>query len=1349
MDNLQLLDNFITGRVEPHIYAFTTDAIPGYLKVGDTYRPVSVRLKEWKKHFPDLVKAFEETAAVTPDIFFRDFSVRQFLELGLGKHRLTPGELPAETYYSKEFFKDTKVPELEAAIHDIRRNHQDGGHRYQYYHAGTNLPEVHTYASSGWWEPRPMQAETVRNFKAAVGKGRTNLLMYAVMRFGKSFTALCCAKEMAAKTVLVVSAKADVREEWKKTVQSADNFREDYAFLTAEELNRDENAIKRELERERGVVIFLTLQDLQGESIKEKHREVFSRQIDLLIVDETHYGARAESYGKILRTAGYEKDVRDRYLDEDFVELEEAEEQLKALQVKITLHLSGTPYRILMGSEFSEEDIITFCQFSDIVKEQEAWDLKNDALPEGQQEEEWKNPYFGFPQMVRFAFAPSSSALALLESLKSSGITYAFSALLKPESLSKKKDGSHKRFVHEREVLELFEAIDGSRQDDGVLGFLDYDRIKEGKMCRHMVCVLPYCASCDALESLLVRHASSFKNLGQYKVINISDIDRQKQYKNVTAVKKAIADCEKNDQKTITLTVNRMLTGSTVEQWDTMIFLKDTASPQEYDQAIFRLQNQYIRKYENNAGETICYNMKPQTLLVDFDPHRMFVMQEQKSLIYNANTKAAGNGNLRQRMEEELRISPIITLNKNRIEQVTAVDILAEISRYSSSRGVRDEAQDLPVDTALFSIEEILREIERKAEIGSKGGLQTEAHRNDTDGTDLEEPEHGSDNAGRKEQETDTENEQAAGASQRDREAEIQSLENKFKTYYSRVLFFAFLTEETVSSLDDILACADSEDNTRIMRNLQLDGSVLELMRNHMNPFILNALDYKIQNINKLSHDDTVPSLDRALIAMNKFGKLSESEVTTPVNVAAKMLRLIPDSCFEELVKGERRILDLASKAGEFAIAICERCRQLGIPAEAVRGSVWSIPTSSVAYEFTRKMYQILGLSTETIAGKFHAYNLLNVVTADGKVDYKKIAGMLSQRKALSGIALDEGENGEGNKMLFNAVVGNPPYQESDGGAQASARALYPYFVNIARELAPDYVSVIIPTRWFAGGKHLDSFRTSMLNDVHIKELHDCLHPEEIFPDTNNRGGICYFLWDARYDNQRSGTRVVTHEAQGRYIVADRPLKTRDLDIFIRNSKALSILDKVIPDESTDVMSAHISPRRPFALDGNFTKSPEFYASSEDALVPIKCYGKARTVGYVERDLIKAHTEWIDRWKVYMPYANNIGTELNDDNQNTFIGEPESVCTETFLMAGHDLYLNEKMCRHLADYLRTKFARFLLSLAKISQHGTAKTYRFVPVQDFREEWTDERLYAKYSLTEEEIAYIEKSIKRMD
>ena len=333
--------------------------------------------------------------------------------------------------------------------------------------------------------------------------------------------------------------------------------------------------------------------------------------------------------------------------------------------------------------------------------------------------------------------------------------------------------------------------------------------------------------------------------------------------------------------------------------------------------------------------------------------------------------------------------------------------------------------------------------------------------------------------------------------------------------------------------------------------------------------------------------------------------------------------------------------------------------------------------------------------------------------------------------------------------MKFSAIVGNPPYQEADGGASASSRPIYPYFVNIARELAPEYVSIIMPTRWFAGGKGLDDFRKSMLDDKHIRELHDCLHPEEIFPNTNNRGGICYFLWDSQYDNEAvSSVKVVTHNEGGKIVESNRPMRTRDLDIFIRNSAALSILDKVVPDGDTDVMSNHISPRRPYGLDGNFVKTDKFKVSDSGMSDPIKCYGKAKAIGYIERANIPNHAEWIDCWKVYMPYANNIGTELNDDNQNTFIGEPNSVCTETFVAVGLEDNLNKKQCNNLANYLRTKFARFLLSLSKISQHGTSKTYRFVPVVDFSEEWTDEKLYAKYNLTQEEIDLIESSIKPM-
>ena len=174
--------------------------------------------------------------------------------------------------------------------------------------------------------------------------------------------------------------------------------------------------------------------------------------------------------------------------------------------------------------------------------------------------------------------------------------------------------------------------IDGSKEDEELLGFLDYDKIKEGKMCRHMVMVLPYCASCDAMEELISSNKDKFKNLGRYEIINISGVEARREYSKPDDIKRTIKECEEKNQKTLTLTVNRMLTGSTVEQWDTMLYFKDTSSPQEYDQSIFRLQNQYVRTLSSENG-FIKENLKPQTLLVDFDPNRLFRMQEQKSLL--------------------------------------------------------------------------------------------------------------------------------------------------------------------------------------------------------------------------------------------------------------------------------------------------------------------------------------------------------------------------------------------------------------------------------------------------------------------------------------------------------------------------------------------------------------------------------------------------------------------------------------------------------------------------------------------------------------------------------------------
>ena len=344
------------------------------------------------------------------------------------------------------------------------------------------------------------------------------------------------------------------------------------------------------------------------------------------------------------------------------------------------------------------------------------------------------------------------------------------------------------------------------------------------------------------------------------------------------------------------------------------------------------------------------------------------------------------------------------------------------------------------------------------------------------------------------------------------------------------------------------------------------------------------------------------------------------------------------------------------------------------------------------------------------------------------------------------------------NDMKFNAIVGNPPYMEMDGGAQASAKPIYNQFVNIAKMVGPKYISMIMPTRWYSGGKGLDDFRESMLGDERIALLHDYLNPELVFPKTNIRGGICYFLWDETYDNKERLTKVVTHKENEEPISVMRSLRSGDSDIFIRHEIALQIFEKIKNDKGFKSFEKHVSSRKPFGLNGSFINSKEFKETKEGLKDPVKCYGKGKKIGYVEKEKFNFKDDLVKCLKVFTPYANNIGTELNDDNLNTFVGLPGTICTETYIMLGFDLNLTERSASNLSKYFSTRFSRLLHSLAKSSQHGTSKTYKFVPLQDFSSDsdidWNktipeiDQQLYKKYKLTEEEIAFIERMIKPM-
>lgn len=1342
-----VLDEIIQGRVEPYIYAFSTNTFPNYLKVGDTYRSVTERLNEWKRYYPNLKKEFEETAKINEDLFFRDHSIHKFLVDEKHKARLLAINVPEGIYFSNEFFENTHVDEVEEAIEDIKHSYEIKENKYLLYNVKDASPDNFTYARVETYKPRPNQSITIENFKKAVKKGRTNLLMYAVMRFGKSFTSMCCAKEIKSKLVVVVSAKADVRLEWKKTVESHVDFAE-YVFLTNDDLKRNNKIVTNTLKSNK-VVVFLTLQDLQGDVLKDKHKEIFKRKIDLLIIDETHFGARAEQYGKALLPVDDIKAMKHKNDSDDFVEANEADEQIKVLDAKVRLHLSGTPYRILMGSEFTKDDIIAFYQFSNIVDDQEEWNNKyllNDDY------QEWDNPYYGFPQMIRFAFNPNESSLRKMEQMKNSGVTYALSELFRPVSIIKDSvNNMHKKFKNEDEVLDLLKIIDGSKDDSNILGFLDYEKIKEGNMCRHIVIVLPYCASCDALEYLINEHKDEFLNLKEYEIINISGVDNQNLYRSTKDIKNKIKECENNSIKTITLTVNRMLTGSTVEYWDTMIYLKNTASPQEYDQAIFRLQNQYIKTYENENGDVIKYNMKPQTLLVDFDPARLFIMQEQKAQIYNVNVDESGNSKLEERLRRELEISPIITLNHNKMVKITPTDILQEISNYSKNKGVVDEASTLPVDLGLMQYEDILKEINAQGKLGSKEGLSIKPAEGEGDNIDTPDQDD-------RENNTDENPNQPNTSPVEEKEDAYKDFKERFKMYYARILFFAFLTDDEVKSVDDIISIIDKKDNKRISKNLSLDKSILKTIRKYINKFYLSQLDYKIQNLNNLSKDTTLTPLERAKNAISKFDRLSNSEVITPDKICEEMIDLVP----LDILKGGK-ILDIASKSAEFALAIY--CKLMNvIDFDVLKNLVYSIPTSAHAYEFTRNIYKTLGLSVKNIAQKFNTYDLLKIRDSRNNIDYLTIEKLLNNDKHLDLSCIDKIKRGE-CKMKFNVIVGNPPYQEetiqsSSKNGQKPRKNIFHFFQILAESIAVNQTVLIYPgARWIhQSGKGLRQFGLDMINNQKLDTLIFYPSTKEIFETIDIPDGVSI----VSVNKQKVGNKFKYIYKKG-FITDSIELENPGNELIALNPKDTIIVEKIkryVEDNNLSYLSESVLPRSLFGIESDFIESNLDKVTlleadsiiNYDIQVKLLANDKAGPAGrskwfIIDKGLITNGVEHISKWQVVVSSAHPGGQE-GRDNQIEIIDDHSCFGRSRVALKS---FVSKKEAENFVKYCTSKLIKFAFLMTDESLSSLAKA---VPdLLDYSDNLyinfdndIDSQLYQLFNISESEIQYIESIIK---
>ena len=323
--------------------------------------------------------------------------------------------------------------------------------------------------------------------------------------------------------------------------------------------------------------------------------------------------------------------------------------------------------------------------------------------------------------------------------------------------------------------------------------------------------------------------------------------------------------------------------------------------------------------------------------------------------------------------------------------------------------------------------------------------------------------------------------------------------------------------------------------------------------------------------------------------------------------------------------------------------------------------------------------------------------------------------------------------------MKFDVIIGNPPYQLGDGGGGAgkSATPIYQLFVMQALKLNPRFLSMIIPSRWFNGGKGLDDFRKKMLNDTHMSRIVDFADSKDCFPSgVDIPGGICYFLWDSHHDGMCSVTNVAK---DGRQTTEDRVLN--EFDTFIRQNKAVDIVKKARAFNEK-MMSEVVSSRKPFGLESKqkFDETGDIFLRNSTGL------------GKVNSSRLLSGHDLVNRWKVIVSKVSFEHAGVPDKEGKMRVLsvvqklQPPSACTESYLVAG--VFDTEEEANNMISYLNTKFARFLIMQMLASMNMSKSSYSFLPVQDWKKSWTDEELYKKYGITDDEISFIENIIRPM-